>query len=86
MIRTRATLPAWSLAISAEHDPDVADIFNSRRWADIAGAGIGLGDDRPQRGGLFGRFESERLLTLDDRKGAAGLLSGPGPAWLDGAR
>lgn len=79
-------MPAWSLAISAERDPDVADISNSRRWADIAGAGIGLGEVRPQRGGLCGRFEAERLPTLDDRPVAAGLLAGPGAAWLGGAR
>ena len=58
VIRTRAIFPVWSLAISAEHDPDVADLFNIVQWAEIAGARIGLGDYRPQRGGLFGRFEA----------------------------
>ena len=56
VIRTRAIFPEWSLAVTAEHDPDVADIFHIRQWAEIAGARIGLGDYRPQRGGLFGRF------------------------------
>ena len=59
VIRTRAIFPAWSLAITAEHDPEVANLFNIRLWAEIAGGRIGLGDYRPQRGGLFGRFEAK---------------------------
>ena len=59
VIRTRAIFPTWSLTVEAEHDPDVADLFNIELWADIAGARIGLGDYRPQRGGLFGRFKAE---------------------------
>ena len=50
---------AWSLEVTAEHDPEVANLFHIRQWAEIAGARIGLGDYRPQRGGLFGRFESK---------------------------
>ena len=64
--RTRAVLPEWSFSIAAEHDPDVADLFHIRQWAEIAGARIGLGDYRPQRGGLFGRFEARVM----DRGGA----------------
>ena len=59
VIRTRAIFPVWSLKVEAEHDPDVADFFNIKLWAEIAGTRIGLGDYRPQRGGLFGRFEAE---------------------------
>ena len=59
VIRTRAIFPVWSLTVEAEHDPDVADLFNIKLWAEIAGTRIGLGDYRPQRGGLFGRFEAE---------------------------
>ena len=59
VIRTRAIFPVWSLDVTAEHDPEVADLFNIRLWAEIAGARIGLGDYRPQRGGLFGRFEAK---------------------------
>ena len=58
VIRTRPIFQVWSLKISAEHDPDVANLFNIRLWAEIAGTRIGLGDYRPQRGGLFGRFEA----------------------------
>ena len=58
-IRTRAIFPEWSLAITAEHDLEVANLFNIRLWAEIAGARIGLGYYRPQRGGLFGRFEAK---------------------------
>ncbi len=59
VIRTRAIFPKWSLAVTAEHDPEVADLFNIGQWAQIAGTRIGLGDYRPQRGGLFGRFEAK---------------------------
>ena len=58
VIRTRAVFPEWSLRVAAEHDPEVADLFHIRQWAEIAGGRIGLGDYRPQRGGLFGRFEA----------------------------
>ena len=37
----------------------MADLFNIAQWAEIAGSRIGLGDYRPQRGGLFGRFEAK---------------------------
>ena len=59
VIRTRAIFPAWSLTADAEHDPEVADLFHIRQWVEIAGSRIGLGDYRPQRGGLFGRFEAK---------------------------
>ena len=58
VIRTRAVFPEWSLTVTAEHDPEVADLFHIRQWVQIAGARIGLGDYRPQRGGLFGRFDA----------------------------
>lgn len=59
VIRTRASFPKWSLNITAEHDPDVADLFHIRQWTEIAGSRIGLGDYRPQKGGLFGRFAAK---------------------------
>ena len=59
VIRTRAIFPTWSLTVTVEHDPEVADLFNIRQWVEIAGTRIGLGDYRPQRGGLFGRFEAK---------------------------
>ena len=59
VIRTRAIFPMWSLTVTAENDPEVADLFRIRLWAEIAGTRIGLGDYRPQRGGLFGRFEAK---------------------------
>ena len=64
VIRTRAIFPEWSLTIAAEHDPEVADLFHIRQWAEIAGSRIGLGDYRPQRGGLFGRFEAKVTDTV----------------------
>ena len=59
VIRTRAIFPVWSLVIAAERDSTVADLFNIAQWAEIAGSRIGLGDYRPQRGGLFGRFTAK---------------------------
>ena len=57
--RTRAVFPERSLGIAAEHDPELADLFHIRQWTEIAGSRLGLGDFRPQRGGLFGRFEAK---------------------------
>ena len=51
--------PAKARRSSAEHDPDIADLFNIELWTEIAGTRIGPGNYRPQRGGLFGRFEAE---------------------------
>lgn len=62
--RTRAIFPTWSLTIKADHDPEVADLFHIQQWATIAGTRIGLGDYRPQKGGLFGRFEAT-VLTIE---------------------
>ena len=62
--RTRAIFPTWSLMIEADHDPEVADLFHIQQWAMIAGARIGLGDYRPQKGGLFGRFDAT-VLTIE---------------------
>ena len=47
--------------IEADHDPEVADLFHIEQWAMIAGSRIGLGDYRPQKGGLFGRFDATVL-------------------------
>ena len=59
--RVRALFPEWSASIRI----DVADLPNGkpevdlvqlRRWMDTAGKRIGIGDWRPQKSGIHGRF------------------------------
>ena len=63
--RTRAVFRAWAVEATVlfEDSPVTGkasvDIGHLEVWLKIAGANIGLGDFRPQKGGVFGRFEHE---------------------------
>lgn len=50
----------WFLSVTGEHNPEVADLFNIRRRAEIAGNRIGVGDYRRRRGGRFEAQASEQ--------------------------
>ena len=85
-IRARAIFPEGSLEIAAERDPDVADIFNIRRWAEIAGTRIRLGDSRPRRGGLFGRRGRILAGAPGDDRADGGRKTGPDSGFGGGRR
>ena len=57
IFRTRPKFAEWRMTITALLDTEYADIFNLEEWVAIAGRQIGIGDYRPQKGGLFGTFE-----------------------------
>ena len=59
ILRTRARfgLP-WSCLFRIECDDELIDQEQLASWLDIAGRRIGLGDWRPEKSGIYGRFEA----------------------------
>ena len=57
LLRTRPMfdLP-WSAEFNIEYDTELVDKTQLENWLDIAGRRIGLGDWRPEKSGLYGRF------------------------------
>ncbi len=57
ILRTRAKfdLP-WSCTFELDVDDEQIDQSQLLEWLDIAGRQIGLGDWRPEKSGMFGRF------------------------------
>lgn len=57
VLRTRAKFdPPWSCRFKLETDEDLVDEQRLRRWLEISGRRIGLGDWRPEKSGEYGRF------------------------------
>ena len=58
VMRTRPIfeLP-WGFEGFVEYNPDFCDQAQVERWLRVAGHEVGLGDWRPSKGGLYGRFE-----------------------------
>ena len=57
VLRTRPRFETpWSAEFSVEYDPDLVDKTQLENWLDIAGRRIGLGDWRPEKSGMYGRF------------------------------
>ena len=57
LMRTRARFdPPWRCAFTVDGDDELVDGDKLKRWLDIGGRRIGLGDWRPQTSGEFGRF------------------------------
>ncbi len=75
ILRTRAKfeLP-WSCTFEVDVDDEQIDLRQLLDWLDIAGRQIGLGDWRPEKSGMFGRFaepEIEKVEEAEVRHGAA---------------
>ena len=62
--RTRAKFDDWGVTFVVEADDEVVDESQLRRWLEIAGRRIGIGDWRPERSGDFGRFRVEGIAAL----------------------
>ena len=60
--RTRAKfdLP-WRCTVDVDVDEELIDREQLLEWLDIAGRQVGLGDWRPEKSGLHGRFKVESL-------------------------
>lgn len=60
VLRTRARFETpWSAEFTVEGDDELVDIPMLEAWLDIAGRRIGLGDWRPEKSGVHGRFTAE---------------------------
>lgn len=57
VVRTRAMLDAWSCTFTMEIDEELVDKAKLEEWLDIAGRRVGLGDWRPAKSGVHGRFK-----------------------------
>ncbi|MDE0078579.1 MAG: hypothetical protein OXO50_13740 [Caldilineaceae bacterium] len=75
ILRTRAKFdPPWSCTFVVDVDDELIDQSQLLEWLDIAGRQIGLGDWRPEKSGMFGRFaesDIERVDSAEERHGMA---------------
>ena len=64
--RTRALFETpWSCTFEVDVDDELVDEEQLRRWLDIGGRRIGLGDWRPEKSGTYGRFIVRSVETLE---------------------
>ena len=63
VLRTRPMFDIpWSCVFTAYADEELVDKTQLESWLDIAGRRIGLGDWRPEKSGIYGRFE---VVSID---------------------
>jgi len=66
VLRTRALFRDWSITACIEYDPQIITEARIRRFAEIGGARLGIGDWRPQKsGGIYGRYTVEDITETD---------------------
>lgn len=66
VLRTRAKFDEWGVTFIVEADDELVDQSQLETWLDIAGRRIGVGDWRPEKSGVYGRFETESIEALPD--------------------
>ena len=67
ILRTRAKFdPPWSVVGVADVDPELVDQDKLQAWLAVGGRRVGLGDWRPEKSGLYGRFDVEEVTELPD--------------------
>ena len=75
ILRTRAKFDTpWSCTFELDVDDEQIDQSHLLEWLDIAGRQIGLGDWRPEKSGMFGRFtepDIEKVEKAEVRHGIA---------------
>lgn len=59
LMRYRPRFDQWSTTITIHYAPDVLDKAQIIQAAENAGRLIGIGDFRPEKSGIFGRFQVE---------------------------
>lgn len=57
VLRTRAIFDPWAAKFIVYLDPELCDIEQLHNWLGIGGQRIGIGDWRPEKSGVHGRFE-----------------------------
>lgn len=65
ILRTRAKfdLP-WACEFTLDCDDELVDEIQLGYWLDVAGRQVGIGDWRPEKSGVYGRFEIESIKQL----------------------
>ncbi len=67
ILRTRARFDTpWSCTFKVAVDDEEIDQDNLLEWLDIAGRQIGLGDWRPEKSGMFGRFAEPEIEKVEE--------------------
>ena len=56
ILRTRAKFDTWAIVFTVDCDDELVDREKLTKWLEIAGRRIGLGDWRPEKSGMHGRF------------------------------
>ena len=65
VLRTRAKFDVpWSVVANMDVDVDLVDAMKIEAWLGIAGSRIGLGDWRPEKSGVYGRFEVVDIVEV----------------------
>lgn len=66
ILRTRAKFDTpWSCTFELDVDDELIDQSQLLEWLDIAGRQIGLGDWRPEKSGIFGRFAASDIEKVE---------------------
>ena len=66
ILRTRAKFDKpWSCTFEVDVDDEQIDKSQLLEWLDIAGRQIGLGDWRPEKSGMFGRFNEPDIEEVE---------------------
>ena len=82
ILRTRAKFDNWGVIFVVEADDEMVEEGQLRRWLEIGGRRIGLGDWRPERSGDFGRFQVESIERITQRGDAGQGLARRGEAGI----
>ena len=64
VLRTRARFDDWAATIRVDVDPELVDREQLLTWLDIGGRRLGVGNWRPEKSGVFGRFEVENIQMI----------------------
>ncbi len=66
ILRTRAKFDTpWSCTFEVVVDDEQIDQDHLLEWLDIAGRQVGLGDWRPEKSGMFGRFNKPNIKKAE---------------------
>ncbi len=57
IMRNRPRLDSWKTTFTLQYDPTLLTAAQLRQVVDDAGSRVGLGDFRPEKKGMFGRFQ-----------------------------
>ena len=85
ILRTRAKCDCpWSVVGVADVDEELVDKAKLTAWLARRGRRIGLGDWRPEKSGVFGRFDVEGVIELADAAAGPSRRGRPGRAGTRG--